>query len=198
MTALRYPRKELLRSHPVAREHRVAGRLLHGGFDGDDRYLPPRLAGRVPALAAWTDALRARGGDLLAADASLLAGVRGTNEAQQKLLLLEGLGQTFWEMMTVIGEIEGRGRVLTEILFPELRDAVYEDVSGWAVGHLNHGLLEAHGLDEGGEPERGIGGHDRMWFALRALHNSPSTCTDPSDSISLLASPSIPISFAAS
>ena len=169
MSDLRFAREELLRSHAFAVPHVVAGERLHGGFDAEGRYLSPRLLVRAPAIAAWTEALRARGGDLLPADVALLAGVRATSEAQQKLLLLEGLGQTFWDMMTLIGEIEGRGRLLTEITFPELGDAVYEDVSTWALGHLNHGLLEAHGLDEGGEPQRGIGGHDRMWFALRDL-----------------------------
>jgi len=173
MSDLRFAREELLRSHVFAAPHVVAGERLHGGFDGDGRYLSPRLLVRAPAIAAWTKALRARGGDLLAADESLLAGVRATSEAQQKLLLLEGLGQTFWDMMTIIGEIEGRGRLLTEIAFPELGQAVYEDVSTWAVAHLNRGLLEAHGLDEGGEPQRGIGGHDRMWFALRDLAFGP-------------------------
>jgi hypothetical protein len=169
MSDLRFAREELLRSHAFATPHVVAGERLHGGFDAEGRYLPPRLLVRAPAIAAWTHALRARGGDLLPAEAELLDGVRATSEAQQKLLLLEGLGQTFWDMMTIIGEIEGRGRLLTEIAFPELGGAVYEDVSTWAVAHLNRGLLEAHGLDEGGEPERGIGGHDRMWFALRDL-----------------------------
>lgn len=173
MTELRYPRKELLRSHPVAREHRVAGRLLHGGFDRDGRYLPPRLAGRAPALAAWTEALRARGGDLLAADASLLAGVRGTNEAQQKLLLQEGLGQTFWNLLGITGEIEGRGRVLAELQLPGFADAVVEPVASLAIGHLNGGLLEAHGFDEGGDPRSDAGGHDAMWYALRDLAFGP-------------------------
>jgi hypothetical protein len=50
-----------------------------------------------------------------------------------------------------------------------LREAVHDDVSEWAIDHLNEGLLEAHGLDEGGEPQHGIGGHDAMWFALRDL-----------------------------
>ena len=44
-----------------------------------------------------------------------------------------------------------------------------QDVSELAIGHLNRGLLRAHGLDEGGEPEAGLGGHDVMWFALRDL-----------------------------
>jgi hypothetical protein len=30
-------------------------------------------------------------------------------------------------------------------------------------------MLNAHGLDEGGEPEKGIGAHDVMWFVVRDL-----------------------------
>ncbi len=173
MTALRYAREELLRSHDYARPQVVAGHRLHGGFDAAGRYVPPRTLVRGPAVAAWTEALRARGGDLLAADASLLAGVRMPNEAQGRLLLREGLGQTFWNQLTVTGKIEARGRVLRDLPLPSLAGAVHEDASEWAIGHLQGGLLEAHGLDEGGEPERGIGGHDVMWFALRDLAFGP-------------------------
>jgi len=160
---------ELLSSHSGLRPHRVAGRRLHGGFDSGGRYVPPRLLHREPAVAAWTAALRERGGEPLRADASLLEGIRIPNEAQQKLLLQEGLGQTFWNTLTVIGQIEARGRILAHMTFPDLRELVVEDIDEMAIGHLNRGLLRAHGLDEGGEPERGIGGHDVMWFALRDL-----------------------------
>jgi len=173
MTGLRFPREELLRDVPGLAPHVVAGHRLHGGFDADGRYVPPRSLVRGPAVAAWTAALRERGGDLLPADASLLAGVRMPNEAQGRLLLLEGLGQAFWNQLTVTGRIEARGRVLRDLALPPLADAVHEDASEWAIGHLDRGLLEAHGLDEGGEPERGIGGHDVMWFALRDLAFGP-------------------------
>lgn len=170
MTApLVYTREELCRSHDYARPQVVAGHRIHGGFDADGRYVPPRTRVRGPAIDAWTEALRARGGELLAADASLLGGVRYPNEAQQKYLLLEGLGQTFWNNLTITGMIEARGRVLADMSFPELQDVIHEDVSQMAIGHLNKGLLWAHGVDEGGEPEKGIGGHDVMWFALRDL-----------------------------
>jgi hypothetical protein len=169
VTALRYAPEELLRSHDYAREHVVAGRRLHGGFDADGRYVPPRTLVRGPAVAAWSDALRKRGGDLLETDASLLAGVSATNEAQQKLLLQEGLGQTFWNLLTITGEVEGRGRLLAEAEFPDLQQALWDDASDWSIAHLNRGLLVAHGLDEGGEPDKGIGGHDVMWFVLRDL-----------------------------
>ena len=169
MTQRVYEREELLRSHDHARPHREAGRRLHGGHDADGRYVPPRLLVRGPAVEAWTEALRARGGDLLPADSSLLAGIRYPSDSQWKLLLREGLGQSLWNTLTITGRIEARGRILAEMSFPELQAAVEEDVSDQAVGHLNRGLLEAHGLDEGGEPEKGIGGHDVMWFALRDL-----------------------------
>jgi hypothetical protein len=124
---------------------------------------------RGPALDAWTEALRARGGELLAADSSLLAGVRYPSDAQQKLLIREGLAQTFWNSLTIIGVIEARGRALADLPFPDLQKVVVQDLSDMAIGHLNRGLLRAHGLDEGGEPEAGLGGHDVMWFSLRDL-----------------------------
>jgi hypothetical protein len=168
-TRLVYAREELLRSHDTARAHVVAGHRLHGGFDDEGRYVPPRTLVRAPAVEAWTRALRARGGDLFQADASLLAGVRTPTEAQQKLLIQEGLGQTFWNTLTITGLIEGRGRILATMPFPELQEGIVEDVSQMGIGHLNRGLLTAHGIDEGGEPDRGIGGHDVMWFAVRDL-----------------------------
>jgi hypothetical protein len=177
MTQLVYSREQLLASHDYARPQLENGMLLHGGFDTAGRYLPPRLLHRAPAVQAWTEALRARGGELLAADSSLLAGLRTPNEAQQKLLIREGLGQTFWNTLTITGRIEARGRVLAELRFPELDRVVEEDVRELAIGHLNRGLLEAHGLDEGGEP--GIGGHDEMWFALRDLAFGPTDYAEP-------------------
>lgn len=179
MTRLVYAEEELLRSHAWARPHVEAGRRLHGGFDAEGRYVPPRLLHRAPAVAAWTAALRARGGDLLPADSSLLAGIRFPSEAQQKLLIREGLGQTFWNTLTITGKIEARGQYLAVIELPDLQAAVEEDLSEQALGHLRKGLLRAHGLDEGGEPDLGIGGHDVMWFALRDLAFGPTDWPDP-------------------
>ena len=169
MTRLAYSEDELLSEHAYARPHEIAGHRLHGGFDADGTYLPPRALGRNQALDAWTAALEARGGGLLAADASLLTGPRLPNAAQQRLLLRAGIGAPFWNSLTITGKIEGRGRVLAEMQFPDLQDVVEADISGMAIGHLNQGLLVAHGIDEGGEPERGIGGHDVMWFVARDL-----------------------------
>ena len=169
MSQLVYTQEELCRSHEYAKPQVIAGQRLHGGFDADGNYIPPRALVREPAIDAWAEALRARGGELLDADASLLGGVRYPNEAQQKYLLLEGLGQTFWNNLTITGLIEGRGRMLADVTFPDFQEVIEEDVSGMGIGHLNKGLLWAHGIDEGGEPDEGIGGHDVMWFALRDL-----------------------------
>jgi hypothetical protein len=166
---LSYTEEDLWRSHDYAKPHIEAGLRLHGGFDASGRYIPPRALVRGPAIEAWTESLRRRGGDLFEADASLLSGVRFPNEAQQKLLLFEGLDQTWWNALTITGIIEGRGRLLADIEFPHFRDLVVEDVSDMAIGHLNSGLLRIHGVDEGGEPDKDIGGHDVMWFALRDL-----------------------------
>ncbi len=169
MARTAYTQAELMADHEYARPQVVGSQRIHGGFDADGNYLPPRNRFRAQAIEAWTEALRERGGDPLAADASLLAGQRYPTVAQSKLLLSEGLSQSFFNSLTITGKIEARGRVLADIPFPDLQDLVVEDISQMAIGHLSGGLLKAHGLDEGGEPEKGIGGHDVMWFAARDL-----------------------------
>ena len=169
MLTLRYTRDELMEDHDYAEPQVVAGRRMHGGFLADGTYQPPRTKVRGPAIDAWTKALRDRGGEIFDADATLLDGVRLPNIAQQRVLLRNGLGETFWNNLTIIGKIEAKGRLLADITFPDLQDAIVEDISEMAIGHLNEGLLVAHGLDEGGQPEQGIGGHDEMWFVARDL-----------------------------
>ena len=169
MAQLTYTHDELMAEHDYAEPHVVAGRRMHGGYLADGTYVPPRTLHRGPAVEAWTDALRARGGDLLDATAQLLEGVRLPNIEQQRVLLRNGLGETFWNSLTIIGKIEARGRLLADVEFPDLQDHVVEDISEMGIGHLNKGLLRAHGLDEGGIPAEGIGGHDEMWFAARDL-----------------------------
>ena len=164
-----YPEEDLLRDHDYAESHVVDGQRLHGGFLADGRYQPPRAMVRGPAIQAWSAALRARGGELFQADASLLTGTRMPTVDQHRVLLRAGLGETFWNMLTIIGKIEAKGRLLAEIPFPDLQPAIVEDISEMGIGHLGHGLLVAHGLDEGGRPDVGIGGHDVMWFVLRDL-----------------------------
>ncbi|MFV2090391.1 MAG: hypothetical protein ACC642_07040, partial [Pseudomonadales bacterium] len=155
-----YSEAELYSDHEYSRLHQLEGVRMHGGFDADGRYIPPRSKGRNEAIMAWTDALRERGGELFKADSSLLTGPRMPNVAQQTLLLETGIGKPFWNSLTITGKIEGRGRVLAEMSFPDLQQIIVEDISEMALGHLNKGLLAVHGIDEGGEPDKGIGGHD--------------------------------------
>ena len=178
MTALAYTEDQLLQHHPYDAPHEVEGRRMHGGFLADGTYQPPRALVREGAIAAWTDALRARGGELFAAHASLLDGARTPNTDQARVLLRHGLGQTFWNNLTITGKIEAKGRLLAEMTFPDLQPFIVEDISEMAIGHLNTGLLLAHGLDEGGEPDAGIGGHDEMWFAARDLAFGPDAFPD--------------------
>ena len=165
----RFSSAELLADDDYAAPHVVHGRRLHGGFDADGGYLSPRAKGRRLAIDNWTAALRERGGDLLPADRSLLSGPRVPNVAQQRSLIESGVTAPFWNGLTITGKIEGRGRMLAQMPFPDLRALIVEDIADLALGHLTGGLLVAHGLDEGGQPELGIGGHDAMWFLARDL-----------------------------
>lgn len=177
-TRLTYSQDELLTDHDYAEPHVVLGQRLHGGIMADGTYQPPRALIREPAFDAWEDALRARGGEPFGASAELLDGLRMPTAAQQAVLVRNGLGLSFWNSLTIVGKIEARGRLLAEIEFPDLQEAVVDDISEMAIGHLNSGLLLAHGLDEGGMPDQGIGGHDAMWFASRDLAFGPDAFPD--------------------
>ena len=166
---LQFTREELLSEHDIVSSQFESGRVMHGGFDSKGCYISPRSKGRCRAISNWSKALRNRGGDLLRADSRLLTGPRIPNVPQQCVLIRNGLDRIFWNNLTVVGKIEGRGRILAEMTFPSLSDLVVEDISSMAIGHLNEGLLFAHGLDEGGEPDKEIGGHDVMWFVARDL-----------------------------
>lgn len=167
---LRYSREELMADHAYARPHEEAGWRLHGGFDAEGRYLSPRTLVRWPAVEAWRKALTGRGWPLIDASGRLLEGQPYPNFAQQKLLLQSGFGETEWNSLTVTGIIEARGQALAGFVAPDLQAIVVEDIAETACGHLNLGLLNAHGMDEGGDPARpGVGAHDAMWFAARDL-----------------------------
>jgi hypothetical protein len=167
MSSLVFTEAELMLDHPDLAPHIVNGVRMHGGFHPDGTYQPPRALVREQALAAWEAALVARGGAPLAADASLLGGARVPSIDQQRVLLRHGLGETFWNSLTITGKIEARGRLLAEVNFPDLAPHIVEPIDEMAIGHLGKGLLRAHGLDEGGMP--GIGAHDAMWFVARDL-----------------------------
>ena len=175
---LRFSESELLSDHEFATPHRIGDQRLHGGFDANGAYIPPRSKGRREALDNWTAELRERGGDLLEADSSLLTGPRVPNYAQQCLLIENGVTRPFWNGLTITGKIEGRGRMIAQMPLPDLQSLIVEDISGMALGHLGKGLLTAHGIDEGGEPDKGIGGHDVMWFVARDLAFGPNAHPD--------------------
>jgi hypothetical protein len=168
MSKLSYTCDELLANHVFARPHTEAGYRLHGGFNAEGNYLSPRMLRRGPAIEAWRMALQSQGHPLV--DAShLLSRENYPNRAQQNLLLELGFGQSLWNSLSVTGVVEARGRALAQNPAPDFQNIVVEDISKTATGHLNKGLLVAHGLDEGGDPERGEGGHDKMWFAVRDM-----------------------------
>lgn len=165
---LSYTSEELLADHDYARPHVVAGHTLHGGFDADGHYRPPRTLRRPEAVESWRESLRAKGGAPLDIGLDLLAGPRYPNFEQHKLLLRRGLGETLWSTFTNIGRTEGRGAMIAMLNPPSFQEVVDDDTARMTVGHLKP-LFVAHGADEGGIPSRGIGGHDQMWFVARDL-----------------------------
>ena len=169
MPKLSYSADEILADHPYAKPHVEAGYKLHGGFDADGRYISPRTLHRWPAIRAWSEALKGRGHEVIDSSQELMVKGYFPNTAQQKLLLEQGLGQTLWDSLTVTGVIEARGKRLATAQAPDFQAIIVEDISNAATGHLNKGLLRAHGLDEGGYDEKGEGGHDAMWFAVRDM-----------------------------
>jgi hypothetical protein len=169
MTTPIYSEAELLAEHPYVRPQIEAGYRLHGGFDAAGTYLSPRTLERWPAVRAWQAALAVRGFPLIDASTRLLHRGNYPSFEQQKLLLNLGFGQTLWNSLTITGFVEARGRRLADFTPPDFAAIIEEDISGTATGHLGKGLMRAHGLDEGGSPEKGEGGHDIMWFAVRDL-----------------------------
>ncbi|MBV8594420.1 MAG: hypothetical protein JOZ27_08995 [Caulobacteraceae bacterium] len=167
---LRYSRAELMQSHDYAAPHAAAGYRLHGGFTSAGDYVSPRTLVRWPAVRAWGEALKARGWPLIDASGDLLKREGFPTFAQHKLLLEEGLGATLWNALSVTGIIEARGQALCTVTAPDLHPLVVEPLADAAAGHMNAGLLYAHGADEGGDPaDPGAGAHDAMWFAARDL-----------------------------
>jgi hypothetical protein len=179
MARVNHSTAEILAHHTYAKPHVEAGYRLHGGFDADGHYISPRTLFRWPAILAWEEALRARGGYLVDASRALMARGNFPNTAQQNLLLDLGLGETLWNSLTVTGVFEARGKRLAEASAPNFQSIIVEDIGDTATGHLNKGLLKAHGFDEGGDDARGESGHDAMWFAVRDLLFGRTAYADP-------------------
>lgn len=167
MAKFTYTTDEILADHPYAKPHMEAGYRLHGGFDAKGNYISPRTLNRWPAINAWSDALKSRGHQIVDTSQQLMTRGSYPNVAQQSFLLDLGLGQTLWDSLSVTGVVEARGKVLATLEAPDFQSIVVDDISQTATGHLNKGLLRAHGLDEGGDGT--LGGHDAMWFAVRDM-----------------------------
>ena len=118
--------------HEGLEPHVILGQRVHGGFHADATYQSPRTLGRETALDPWAEALVGRGGEVFPADAGLLTGIRLPNAEQQKVLLRNGLGRSFWNALTITGKIEARGRLLAEMPFPG-------PPTGHRRGHLRDG-----------------------------------------------------------
>jgi hypothetical protein len=167
MARLIYTRDELLADHAYARPQIEAGYRLHGGFDAVGTYISPRTLNRWPAVRAWRETVKERGAPIIDASAKLLKRGPYPNADQQKFLLSHGFGETLWNSLTITGIIEAKGGLLAQAVAPDFQEIVVEDLSHTCLGHLNKGLLAAHGWDEAGTKKQGIGGHDDMWFAVR-------------------------------
>ena len=167
MPKLAFSRDELMENHAYARPQIEAGYRLHGGFDATGRYISPRTLNRWPAVEAWQKHLEGRGFPVIDASLRLLKRGPYPTAEQQKFLLGQGFGETLWNSLTITGVIEARGLMLAQAVAPDFRNIVVEDLTETALGHLNKGLLAAHGYDEGGRKDQGQGGHDDMWFAVR-------------------------------
>ena len=167
MTKLVFTREEIMADHAYHSPQIEAGYRLHGGFDRHEKYISPRTLNRWPAVKSWQKQLEAKGYPLIDATVRLLKRGAYPSAPQQKFLLDHGMGETLWNSLTITGIIEARGRALCDADAPDFQKIVEEDISATSAGHLNKGLLYAHGLDEGGHKEAGEGGHDDMWFAVR-------------------------------
>jgi hypothetical protein len=164
-----YSKEEILSDPPFARLNTFGERRLHGGFDAGGTYISPRTLGRWPAIHAWQENLKGKGGELIDASTRLLSAPHFPNLPQMKLLLRHGVTLPLWNSLTTTGIIEGRGKMLAGITAPDFQALVEEDISETATAHLNKGLFVAHGLDEGGDGVSDVGAHDQMWYVVRDL-----------------------------
>lgn len=164
---LNFTEAELLAEHRVAERLVADGRVCHGGFDADGRYVSPRTLHRVPAIDAWGANHSATFGTELV-DIGLDAFAANTPTVDQARLLIErGASEPVIAILTRIGTVEGFGSFLRFVPVPDLQPMFAESIAGTALAHLDRGLIEAHARDEAGfEAEAG---HRDMWFAARDI-----------------------------
>lgn len=170
MVQLRFSRDELLSSHPYAQPYMIGDQRMHGGFDVEGHYRSPRTARRHDAIAAWKANLEACGHPITAVPPTLYSVPNTPSVNQQAYLLQSGINRVFYDALTAMAEIETKAGRLCKVEAPDFRGLIRSEITDQALGHLNAGLLEAHGMDEGGDPAHPeIGGHDRLWLAARDL-----------------------------
>jgi len=180
-----YTPEEILAQHDYAKVQQELGKRLHGGFDSDGQYQSPRTLHRLEAIENWRQQLIDRGFPVIDESKRVLECDSYPNPAQHKLMLLNGLSQSLFNALTVTGITEAKGEILAELTGPDFQEIIVEDISETALAHLNKGLMRAHGQDEGGEKDKGIGGHDEMWFAIRDLlfHDTDYPLVEPGEGI---------------
>src|SRR6185437_11721612 len=129
---------------------------LGGHRDGQTHLFPRRThrrsrlrqaAGGSGLSPAWQQALKDRGHDVIDASVRLLKRGPYPTAEQQKFLLNAGDGESLWNGLTITGIVEARGAMLATVSAPDFQNIVVEDLSETCLGHLNKGLLEAHGWD---------------------------------------------------
>lgn len=175
-TRLRYTNDELLSDPAYVERIERDGVLLHGGYDADGQYLPPRSTFRLPAIAAWTGQLAAAGHPSRVIEPEAVDRAFVPNTEQAKMLLRNGATGAMTRILTLIGVVEGFGNDGIKLIPDmDLQQFVVEPIGDTCLGHLFKGLLEAHGNDEAGRGDEA--GHDQMWFAVRnaALADPPVT-----------------------
>lgn len=169
MAQLQFTQEELEAETEGLVPHVECGLKLHGGFDDKGQYISPRTRNRWAAVKAWEDQLKKAGIDIVNATTALLVEPNFPNVNQQVYLLQNGIEQPLWDSLTITGIVEGRGRALVNLVAPDFQKIIVEDISDTSLGHMNKGLLRAHGWDEGGREDSDQGGHDTMWYAVRDL-----------------------------
>jgi hypothetical protein len=175
-TRLRYTNDELLTDPAYAERIERDGVLLHGGYDADGQYLPPRSTFRLPAIAAWTGQVVAAGHPSRVIEPDAVDRAFVPNAEQAKMLLRNGATGAMTRILTLIGVVEGFGNEGIKLIpAMDLQQFLVEPIDDTCLGHLFKGLLEAHGNDEVGRGNEA--GHDQMRFAVRnaALADPPVT-----------------------
>lgn len=164
---LEYTTEEILATDRVDEAMVLEGVRCHGGFLSDGSYVTPRTRFRNPAIAAWRQRhVETIGTPILHAPLETWPG-NYPNVAQSRLLLEHGVREPIIANLTRIGTVEGFGAMLGMLTVPDMQRFFVEDVRETAIGHLEKGLLEAHGRDEGGWAEEA--GHRHMWFVARDI-----------------------------